>query len=194
LQVLALGLILAASGCAVLVALLNWLGLREWRAAEGAHWVERARVLYPARTAAQLNLLLLTAACAIAPLFIEDVRGYWPIMPVAGFIGAMFGSYPFARAILPELAFRTWLGQAAIGWGTRILVLAPFIIAVLVAPPEWNGRMAFVSVAFALVHLWTNTGGFARVWLCLGILKPFRNQPWLFWKNRSLVLKSGLAR
>ena len=37
----------------------NWVGLIRWRRAVAAHWTERARLLYPARVTAVLNMFLI---------------------------------------------------------------------------------------------------------------------------------------
>jgi Zn-dependent protease with chaperone function len=151
---------------------LNWLASRKWEAAREQHWTERARLLYPVQISALLSLMMFTVAAMLLALGQPETRDLWTWFGAAGFVGALLGCYPLDRRILPEFTFRSWLAQTAIGWGTRIFVLAPFIIAVAIAPPEWNIRMATIAIVFALWHLWSCVGGLISLWTWLGILKP----------------------
>jgi Zn-dependent protease with chaperone function len=157
---------------ALLMTALNWLASRKWRRASAEHWTERARLLYPVRVTAVWSLMMLPAIAMLLALTQPETRALWIWFGVAGFIGALLGCYPLDRRILPEFTFRSWLAQTAIGWGTRIFVLAPFIIAVALAPPEWNVRMAVIAIVFGVWHLWNSVGGLIGLWTWLGILKP----------------------
>jgi hypothetical protein len=43
----------------LMTALANWAGLISWRRAAKAHWTERARLLWPVRFTAGINVFLI---------------------------------------------------------------------------------------------------------------------------------------
>ena len=79
----------------LLMALVNWLGLRAWRRAAAEHWTERARRLWPVRYTAGINILLLPASLALLHAGWAPEDTSWVVANgVAGLLGAVLGCYP----------------------------------------------------------------------------------------------------
>jgi hypothetical protein len=132
---------------------LNWLALIPWRNSGGElSWTDRAALLYPARTSAALNLWLVAASLACACKVATP--GSPPLAAgIGGFLGAVAGSYPMARAIHRDLTFRLWLqvvaGQLILG-ALGLAVLAGFALAM---PAAFGWRTWLLLLLYLLVHV-----------------------------------------
>lgn len=124
----------------LLSATLNQLSLVPWKRSAGKHWTERARKLFPARTAAALNVWLIAANIAISwQIFHGDAPGVWLGPALAAWIGAAMSGYAMDRQIWPGLPFKPWFGQFllyAMFWQAGLLLT---IVGVFVMP-AWVGR------------------------------------------------------
>lgn len=95
---------------ALLMALVMHLSLGPWRRSVGAHWTERARLLWQARQAQIVASfgLIFSVFMVWAVMFPEE-SGLVGLAFVI--IGAVAGGYPAAREIEPLYSFRVWLNQ-----------------------------------------------------------------------------------
>jgi hypothetical protein len=73
----------------------NRFALGPWREAQarGAHWTERARLLYPAHITAANSCWLLPANLALTfQILGADVSPHWLLVAIAGSFGAVAGN------------------------------------------------------------------------------------------------------
>src|SRR5436190_19467222 len=106
-----LGLVIAANllAGAVLATVLNSIGIRAFRRAQGSHWSERARVLFPARLGAK------TLVWVLPVIVVAARRLVWPDTPthlftewLAALTGVVLGTWFFDQAFIPWLTWRIW--------------------------------------------------------------------------------------
>ena len=98
----------------ILTVILNALVLIPWRRSKraGAHWSEQARVLFPARRSAQVNLVFIPMLCLVVQVCVLSTDSPVPLwFAAAALPGAILGSYRFDRALYPETGFGKWLQQ-----------------------------------------------------------------------------------
>jgi Zn-dependent protease with chaperone function len=149
---------------------LYWLALIPWRRSAGAHWTERARLLFPARRAARINLSLLALVVAIATsTFAPQLNPLITALPA--FFGALFAGYFLNREIFPAMTFRQWLNFIVAVW----LLLSPAIVFGVTAyvMPANFGTVAWIIAACAVVLLLSLLFGLnIRLLRYLRIFKP----------------------
>jgi len=160
-----------ASG--LLMALVNWLGLRAWRRAAAEHWTERARRLWPVRYTAGINILLLPASLALLHAGWAPEDTSWVVANgVAGLLGAVLGCYPLERAMFPTLDFPTWARQFAALPGLRLGLVFLFFMAMVFMPDEDGGGMVLIAGGYLALTLLVLFGGFFRYLRLIGYLEP----------------------
>lgn len=131
----------------------NWLGLHAWRRAAGAHWTERARLLWPVRVTAAANVFLLPILLMLAEAWRFPDLQHWELQNgLAACAGALLACYPLDRVLYPQLTFRSWLHQALVGWGLRFGLLLAVIIAGRLMPVDLGGRTVVVAGGYLLFH------------------------------------------
>ena len=166
-------LICDCAGAAALVWLLNTVALVPFRRAKDAHWTERARVLFPARIAAVMAIWLLPASLVLAQqLFWPELVPHWGVAGLAAWVGAVAGTYPFDREVLPWLAPRSWLHHVLASWLIRFAVwfVLGGIIVLMPKELDWRGwLLAALFVGLFLAWCW---GGLIWVGRQLGLLRP----------------------
>jgi Zn-dependent protease with chaperone function len=165
---------IASFSAAVLMTIsLNRLAIIPWNLTAGQHWTERARQLWPARIGAKLLVLIVPGICVMAGgmFWRDDQPALW-LFGVFGWLGAMFGTYPFDRKIQPWLNFRDWLHQVCASLLLRLAWLPIFIGAALAMPDQFGLPTVLLAGAVLLVKLSLNAG--LAVWLLkrLRILVP----------------------
>ena len=149
--------------------LINHIGLVSWRKSPQAHWTEQARLLWPVRIAAAVNMFLIPAILQLAQELIAPVPQYFMYANgTAAFVGAMVGGYPLVRTIFPAYAFTVWLREAVIGWSLKAAFLVALILAGVLMPAEPGWPMAVVVAVYAAFHLSLQLG------LLLAIARRFR--------------------
>jgi Zn-dependent protease with chaperone function len=161
------------TGSAALTVILNYLGTWRWRRSGPIHWAERARLLYPVRVAASLNLILISGfSILIAYNLLDSFQSaLWG--GAASLVGGILGCYPLDHRIMPELTFRSWLGHVCFGWGIRILFFGPLLLAIAFMPPTWNWKLLWIVIPFTLWHVWFATGGLIQLLRWARLLKLF---------------------
>lgn len=160
-----------AAFCASAIA--NWIGLIPWRKSAGAHWTERARILWPVRFTAAINVLL------IPVIFFEfqsalTPRGenWWIANGAAAFLGAVLGTYPFDREVFPRLDFREWRRQVLAYWGLRFGIWAVFVAAIVLMPSAFCVRTILVATGYLTIHFAIQFGLFLRYLRLVNVLQP----------------------
>jgi len=132
----------------------NWTGLIPWRRAVSAHWAERARLLWPARFTASLNIFLLPPILGLMHLVLSPGTSQWWISDgIAAFLGAALAGYYFDREIFPQLNFGNWWRQAIAIWGFQFAVWVPLIAACLLMPESGGVQILLVVGAYLTLHV-----------------------------------------
>ncbi len=139
---------------------LNWVALMPFRRAEHAHWTERARLLWPARASARLNLFLLPAILVLAQrLTAPNSAPPWPLAALAAFVGAIGGSYPFDREAFPWVGPREWLHLVLSGWSLCFGAWTPFLAIAVLMPAQIDWRAwVLAGLYLASVVAWVSGG------------------------------------
>ena len=157
----------------LMTALANWAGLISWRRASAAHWTERARLLWPVRCTAGINIFLIPVILNLAHrgLFPESAQG-WIADGVASFLGALLGCYPFDREIYPQLDFRNWRHQIIAGWGIRFGIWAALLAAGVLMPESFGPKMLIVAGCYLALHFAIQWGLFLKYLRLVKFLTP----------------------
>jgi len=166
-------ILMAGSFCAagLLAWGLNWLALIPWRRSASQHWTERARLLWPARKSARLNLWLIAANFAVAAIILIPESN---LLFVAGpaFLGALLGSYPMSRELHPEIRFASWLHLVM---ASLLLFFAYWAVLFfgIVEMPENFGPLTWAIAGGILLMLMAFLFGLGvRLLRWLRVLKP----------------------
>jgi Zn-dependent protease with chaperone function len=159
----------------LMTVVANWVGLIAWRRAADAHWTERARLLYPARLTAIVNILLI-------PLILNELHialfpetafaRSWISDAIAAFLGALLGCYYLDHETFPQLKVAEWLFQVIAAWGIRFFIFLPAVAAILLMPVHAGPTMLFVTAAYLAVHFAIQGGLLLRCLRLIKILKP----------------------
>jgi Zn-dependent protease with chaperone function len=145
----------------------NWVGLIRWRRAVAAHWTERARLLYPVRITAVLNMFLIPGTLnQLHFALFPQVAQWWAAGAIASFLGAVLGCYHLAQEMFPQLNLPNWLLHVAVAWGIRFFVLVPAIAAGLLMPIDVGPKALLITAGYIAVHF-ANQGGMLIRWLRL---------------------------
>lgn len=137
-----------------LMWLVNHIGLGSWRKSSQAHWTEQARLLWPVRIAAALNMFLIPVILLLAQeLIAPGPQHLVYVNATAAFWGTMVGGYPLARNIFPAYAFTVWLREAVLGWSLKAAFFVALVLAGVLMPAQPGWPMAMVVVLYAAFHL-----------------------------------------
>jgi Zn-dependent protease with chaperone function len=149
---------------------LNWLALIPWRRSAGAHWTERARLLFPARTAARVNLILLTIVSSIATSIIApQLNPIFTVLPV--FFGALLAGFFLNREIFPAMTFMQWLQFIVAIWFFLSPVLV-FGVAAFVMPGNFGLTTWIIAASEIVLLLSLQFGLNVRLLRYLRIFRP----------------------
>lgn len=149
---------------------LNRLALIPWRRSVGAHWAERARLLFPARRAAKSNLFFLVGIVfATTVAFAPHMNPLVTVVPA--FFGGLLAGYFLNREIFPDVTFMQWLQFIVAIW----LLLSPvvvLVVAVFVMPGNFGIVTWIIAVCAVVLLLWLQFGLNIRVLRCLRVFRP----------------------
>jgi Zn-dependent protease with chaperone function len=149
---------------------LNWLALIPWRRSAGAHWTERARLLFPARRAAKFNLLFLVVFIFVMVIGLAPQLNPLAIV-VPMFFGGLLSGYFLNRAIYPGITFMQWLRFIAAIW----LLVSPMIVLIAAASvmPANFGITTWLIAAGGIILLFSMQKGLnVRLLRYFRIFKP----------------------
>lgn len=170
----------------LMAVVANWVGLFRWRRAVAAHWTERARLLFPARVTASLNIFLIPGILNQLHLVLfPEMARWWLSGAIASFLGAVLGCYYIDHAIFPQLSLTKWLLQVVVGWGIRFFIFVPAIAAGLLMPDVFDPTALLITVAYLAVHFANQCGMLIR---CLRLVKVLK-----FPSDRLKVIVSDVA-
>ena len=158
--------LLAVHFCAAtgLVYGIDRLALIPWRKAPGAHWAERARLLWPARiTSATLFFAAPISLGAAQASFFPTLPLTYLYAALAGIAGAVLGSWPMTKAMFPELLFGDWARSALTAFVIRLMTLGVLIAAGICMPEHLNQAAIVLTVTVVAFTLWLIWGG--MLWL-----------------------------
>jgi Zn-dependent protease with chaperone function len=165
-----LSIVLHFSVACLMAVAANLLGVIPWRRAAAAHWTERARLLYPVRVTASVNIFLIPVIMSRFHLAPELWR-WWISDATASFLGAVLGCYYLDHEMFPQLNVTRWVRHVIVGWGIRFFVFLPTIAALLLMPHDVNLTMLFVTTAYLAVHFANQGGMLIRFLRLVKILK-----------------------
>lgn len=156
----------------LLVWWIDWISLGQWRKSAGQHWAERARILWPARKTSAMLLLFVPLILSSAVASVWTVEG-WQRMScwLAATAGSVLGNWFMTRELFPEVSFRSWLHEVAVGWLLRLGLWAILLAIGFTMPGEFNRHvwLAF-SGAVLLKLVWPTLS--LRLLRLSGILRP----------------------
>ena len=157
-------------GSLLLSIVLNWLALIPWRRSVGAHWTERARLLFPARRGARFNLFLLTIAISTVTLTLSPQTNYL-IATLPPFFGALLAGYFLNREIFLAVTFMQWLRFIVAIW----ILISPAIVllaAAYVMPGNFGLVTWIIAVCAAVLVLSLQFGLTVRLLRYVWIFRP----------------------
>jgi Zn-dependent protease with chaperone function len=157
-----LWIVINFSAAAGMAWLCNSFGLRAWRRADGAHWTERARLLWPVRMTAAINIVLIPILLHILTFWKLDPYHEWPVT-AAAVAGAMMGNFAIARAMFPELSFRAWLREFLGFWSLRVFLFVMLLVTMCYMPNDFNWLCLVTTAAYLLLHFAFILGGAYRL-------------------------------
>jgi len=154
----------------LMAVVANWVGLIRWRRAVAAHWTERARLLYPVRITAVLNMFLIPGILSqLHFALFPEVAPWW--VAGASFLGAVLGCYYLDREIFPQLNLPNWLLQVIVAWGIRFFVFVPAIAAGLLMPIDVGPTALLITAGYLAVHFANQGGMLIRCLRLIRVLK-----------------------
>jgi len=150
---------------AFLLALtLNWLALRPWQKSAGQHWMERARLLHPARISARINSWLIPVAVGMLCYLLCPDQDFL-LAATPGFIGTVLANYIMGREVIPDLRFKAWLHLLAASLFLFFLWWAVLIFTIVNMPLNFGALT------------WVVAGMRAQIFpICFAIIIPIT--PW----------------
>lgn len=144
---------------ALLMALVMHLSLGPWRRSAGAHWTERARLLWQARRAQIVaSFGIMFAVFMFWSVLFPRESGVGGLAFVI--IGAVAGGYPAAREMEPRYTFRVWLNQTLWSLIMQAGQMGIFLWLVFTMPQELEARdwiragLGFVALALITTGVW----------------------------------------
>jgi Zn-dependent protease with chaperone function len=139
---------------------LNNLMLISWRRSIGTHWTERARLLYPARTAAKMNIFLIPAIITLRQQdFLLKTQIHWSVTAIFAWAGVILGTYPFDREVFPQLtSYRVWLRLVVASWLLQFSVWIVFLVAFILMPEQFCRQTMLLGGGALVFYIWLNLG------------------------------------
>lgn len=183
-------IIVSGLGAAFITMITMHLALIPWRKSIGAHWTERARLLWPARRV----LVGTCIACLIAAMPLPEVlghRGDSTACYVAAIVGYLLGSFFSSREIEPRYTFPRWLYETFWQVLVQFGMLAIFIWLLHTMPEAMEPRdwLRFALGTLAVIVILTG------VWLpVLYLFRKARTSPDLRLERLvdEMALKTGI--
>ena len=150
----------------------NWVAAIPWRKAALAHWTERARLLWPVRKGGATNILLIPVCLSLAEVAAKQETLAGCVVPgIAGLLGAILGTFPLDREILPRFTFRSWLRLVSVLWTLRVGFLSVLVVGSILMPGEASVATVVVGGCVLLFLLAWNFGLIVWVFRVTGMLK-----------------------
>ncbi|HVC96527.1 MAG TPA: M48 family metalloprotease [Pirellulales bacterium] len=150
-----------------------------WKCPQTAHWMERARLAFPARAAAQVNKLVLPIAFLLCALTIR--RSIWEVSTsklaidagIASYLAAWIAAFCVARVgQQPPITWRRHIQ----GTLSNLMIFTPhwFVAAVLVAilPSRFDANSACVFIGMVVFYLFLLSGGGIFLARVVGLARP----------------------
>jgi Zn-dependent protease with chaperone function len=138
----------------------NWLALITWRRSRDKHWTERARLLYPASTAARSNLWAVPAILILSVVLLwPDGKLLWLFTGIVSLAGAHGAALFFDREVLPRIPWGELLRQAGLGFLMKFFKTLIFICAAVLMPSEFNSlAWSIAGIVLLLWSIWITCG------------------------------------
>jgi Zn-dependent protease with chaperone function len=136
----------------------NWLCARRWRRARVAHWTEQARLLWPVRNTAALNIWFLSIeSAALVGLAAKLPLPEFVPLGMAGWVGSILATFPLDHEMFPRLRFGRWLRVVVSTWTLRAGVWGVLLAGGILMPDEFNIMMIIIAsgeAAFIVAWSW----------------------------------------
>ncbi len=148
-------IIVSGLGAAFITVITMHLALIPWRKSSGAHWTERARLLWPARRVLVGTMI----ACLIAAGMLQpsgDGTGCY----VAAILGYLAGSFFSTREIEPRYTFPRWLYETFWQVLVQFGILGIFLwllhtMPAVMQPRDWlHFGLGTLAVIVILTGIW----------------------------------------
>lgn len=151
--------LISGLGSALITITAMHLALIPWRNSTGAHWTERARLLWPARRVLVGTIVACLAVAGMLPWVLghhgDSITALWPA--IAGYLA---GSFFTTREIEPRYTFPKWLYETFWQVLVQFGVLAIFIwllhtMPYVMQPRDWlRFALGTLAVIVILTGLW----------------------------------------
>lgn len=159
----------------LLACAINWLALLPWRraSAAGAHWTERARLLWPVlRMNAYQPLNFFGLAVLGLELMGAPWSGRWVVGGLGAWLGATLAQYFITRETRPGNGFGPWVRFLIFFMLMHTIFFGILIGAMIIMPADFGGE-TWLLAGGVLVFLLANIFGLHRLILRLaGLTKP----------------------
>jgi Zn-dependent protease with chaperone function len=151
----------------------NWVSLSALRQAASAHWAERARLLWPVRFTAGLNVFVFVFLVNQVHWLISPNTMRWYISDgLSSMAGAILGCYPLNKVIFPQLTLRDWWKQIALLWGIRFSIWIVLFSAMFLMPEKFGFKMLLVAGGYLVFHFAILWGALLKLLRLLKFVTP----------------------
>ncbi len=96
---------------------------------------------------------------------------HWVLAGLTAWVGAVAGTYPFDREVLPWLAPRAWLRNVLTSWLIRFALWFVLVGVIVLMPAELDWRGGLLAALFVGLFVAWCWGGFLWVGRQLGLLR-----------------------
>ena len=150
---------------------MNHHALKPWRQSQGMHWTLRARLLYPARSTASLNLWLLPLDGAMLGYLLHLPAPAWAL-GLSCWPAALLAAYPTSREIFPAITLRSWITSKLVTLIFQFMSFGALILTIFTIPADFGAVTWLIAglLFFWLLSLRLGAG----IWLLriFGAVKP----------------------
>lgn len=150
---------------------VGWADLRPWRRAAAAHWTERARLLFRARTARQTNVVLIGVLLLIASAGLTHGRSTLPAF-FGGMLGGLIAGWPLDRAVDPSRTLGAWMHLMAVSLVLSVLRFATVGLAAVLMPRRIDGVALIITGLFLVLQVALELGLQVRLLVWFRLLRP----------------------
>jgi Zn-dependent protease with chaperone function len=154
-----LGIPIHFIGAFLFAWIANWFGRAQWRHFTEAHWTERTRLLWPARTTATSNMLVIPLLLDQAHrLLLPATTDLWIPNALAAVLGVLAGGYQFDRELYPQMTRKSWIHHVVAGWGIRFGIWIGIGAGIALMPADFGWKMLIVLVVYLVLHFAMQSG------------------------------------
>jgi hypothetical protein len=156
--------ILTGTASGLILWLTTWLGFRQIKAGDDAHWTKRASELFPVLQSARSNVWCVPTVVSLVVAWSFPTPGFWDVLNwFAGVTGAFLGTRPLDRwrGKVPQArrGVLTVLAQGLVGIAGWLVLVG----GVVLMPPQWAPTVGWIFLGALVLHISLACGG--GIWL-----------------------------